>query len=96
MTNTIEAMRLGAFDYIPKPFDLTELEIVVERDNEKRELQTRLNDLDRRMREKDEGENTFIGKSKEISHVFKTIGRTAPTDVTILLTGESGTGKELL
>ncbi len=96
MTNTIEAMKLGAFDYIPKPFDLTELEIVVGRAREKRELQARLVDLDRRIRERDEGENTFIGKSKEIEAVFKTIGRAAPSDVTVLLTGESGTGKELL
>ncbi|MBE9528069.1 MAG: sigma-54-dependent Fis family transcriptional regulator [Proteobacteria bacterium] len=96
MTNTIEAMKLGAFDYVSKPFDLSELEIIVARAKEKRELQTRLTDLNKKLREREEGENSFIGKSKAMEQVFKAVGRAAPTNVAVLLTGESGTGKELL
>ncbi len=96
MSNTIEAMKLGAFDYVSKPFDLAELEIIVGRAKEKRELQARLLKLNQKLRDREEDENAFIGKSKAMEQVFKAIGRAAPTDVAVLLTGESGTGKEQL
>jgi two-component system nitrogen regulation response regulator GlnG len=96
MQNTLEAMKHGAFDYITKPFDLSELEIIVERALENIRLKKKLSSLSERLTEKLKDETVFIGSSKAVEKVFKTIGRAAPRDVTILVLGESGTGKELL
>ncbi|MEE9542167.1 MAG: sigma-54 dependent transcriptional regulator [Thermodesulfobacteriota bacterium] len=96
MTNTLEAMKRGAFDYITKPFDLSELEIIVERAIENDKLVTELSRLKSRLKEKLTEESTFIGKSRKIQNVFKTVGKISLQDVTVLLVGESGTGKELL
>jgi two-component system nitrogen regulation response regulator GlnG len=96
MQNTLEAMKLGAFDYITKPFDLSELEIMVDRAFETIGLKARLTNLTERLREKLAHETVFIGKSKAVQGVFKTVGKIAGKDVTVLILGESGTGKELL
>lgn len=96
MQNTLEAMKHGAFDYITKPFDLSELDIIVQRAFENMSLKKKLSTLTERLAERLEDETVFIGKSKAVEKVFKTIGRAAPKEVTILVLGESGTGKELL
>ncbi len=96
MQNTLEAMKLGAFDYITKPFDLSELEIMVDRAFETIGLKARLTNLTERLKEKLAHETVFIGKSKSVQGVFKTVGKVAGKDVTVLVLGESGTGKELL
>jgi len=96
MRNTLEAMKLGAFDYISKPFDLSELEIMVDRAFENIGVKTRLTNLTERLKEKLAGETVFIGKSKAVQGVYKTVGKVAAKDVTVLLLGESGTGKELI
>ena len=96
MKNTLEAMKLGAFDYVTKPFDLNELEIVVERAIENLKLKEKVTALKERLRESLEHETTFIGKSKAVEEVFKKAGKVAAKDVTVLILGESGTGKELL
>ena len=96
MTNTLEAMKRGAFDYITKPFDLNELEIIVERAIENNRLKKELSRIKNRLKEKLSEESTFIGKSRKIQNVFKTVGKISLQDVTVLLEGESGTGKELL
>ncbi len=96
MENTLEAMRRGAFDYITKPFDLDEVEILVERALENTLLKSELTALKERLRERVESETAFIGRSRKIQSVFKTVGRIADQDVTALILGESGTGKELL
>ena len=96
MTNTLEAMKLGAFDYIPKPFDLNELEIIIERAMENDRLVKELSKLKDRLKEKLSQETNFIGRSKKIQNVFKTVGKIALQNVTVLIEGESGTGKELL
>lgn len=96
MGNTLEAMKLGAFDYVTKPFDLTELEITVERALKDMALRQKLTTLSERLRETLTHETIFVGKSKAIQSVFKNVGKIAPKDVTVLILGESGTGKELL
>lgn len=95
MENTIAAMKLGAFDYISKPFDLSELEIIIDRAIEDLTLKEKVAAIEDRLKEFEAAGSAFIGKSKAVQPVFKTIGKAAPKDVTVLLLGESGTGKEL-
>jgi two-component system response regulator PilR (NtrC family) len=93
--SAIAAMKLGAFDYIQKPFKHDELILIIRRALEHKRLQEeniRLRDeLDRRF-----GFANIIGRSKVMQHVFEMIKITAPTKSTILIQGESGTGKELV
>ncbi|MBI5826218.1 MAG: sigma-54-dependent Fis family transcriptional regulator [Deltaproteobacteria bacterium] len=96
MKNTLEAMKLGAFDYATKPFDLGELEVMVDRAVEHVRMKTRLTNLSDRLKERLAGETVFVGKSKAVQDVFKTVGKVAHRDVTVLILGESGTGKELM
>jgi two-component system nitrogen regulation response regulator GlnG len=96
MKNTLEAMKLGAFDYIAKPFDLEELDITVDRALENITLREKLSSLTERLKEKLSDETVFIGRSRAVQSIFKTVGKVAPKDVTVLILGESGTGKELL
>ncbi|MBI4949140.1 MAG: sigma-54-dependent Fis family transcriptional regulator [Deltaproteobacteria bacterium] len=94
--NALEAMKHGAFDYVTKPFDLGELEIIVEKAIENLKLKEKVSTLTGILREKLSAEAVFIGKSKAVQSVFKTVGKVAEKDVTVLVLGESGTGKELL
>ncbi len=96
MENTISAMRYGAFDYISKPVDLDELEIIVTRAMENAKLKKELSTLKKTLEQKWASETVFVGKSKAAEKIFKTIGRIAPRDVTVLIQGESGTGKEIV
>ena len=96
MKNAVEAMKHGAFDYISKPFDIGELEILVDRALEHRKLKQEVANLKDRLKERVAKEITFIGKSKAVQDVFKTVGRIAPKDVPVIIQGESGTGKELV
>jgi two-component system nitrogen regulation response regulator GlnG len=91
----IEAMKLGAFDYLVKPLDLTELKHIVEQ-------ALKISHLMRVPAALDGGSDSFdvadrlIGSSPAMQSLFKQIGRVAPLDVNVLLLGESGTGKELV
>ena len=96
MKNAVEAMKHGAFDYITKPFDIGELEILVDRALEHRKLKEEVANLKDRLKERAAKEITFVGKSKAVQDVFKTVGRIAPKDVPVIIQGESGTGKELV
>ena len=96
MKNAIEAMKLGAFDYLSKPVDLDELDVLTERAMRNRAIEKELGALKERLNEKLSTETVFVGKSKAVEKVFKTIGRIAPKDVPVLIQGESGTGKELV
>ncbi len=93
--SAVEAMRLGAYDYIQKPFSEQELLVKVQKAVEKRHLAGEVSVLAAEFRERYRFEN-IIGRSAAIRDVLGRIIRIAPTDATVLITGESGTGKELV
>jgi two-component system, NtrC family, response regulator HydG len=93
--SAVEAMRLGAHDYIQKPFSEQELLVKVQRAVEKRRLAGEVTVLAAEFREHYRFEN-IIGRSAAVRDVLGRIVRIAPTDATVLITGESGTGKELV
>ncbi len=96
MQNAIEAMKRGAFDYVTKPFDIEELQLVVERAIGLRRLSRMVENLKGEMRSQFTPGSGIIGKSPAMQEIYKTIGRVAGSDATVLLEGESGTGKELI
>jgi two-component system response regulator HydG len=93
--SAVEAMRLGAHDYIQKPFTEQELLMKVDRALAKRRLAGQVQLLASEFKEKYKFEN-IIGRSEAIRAVLGRVLRIAPTDATVLITGESGTGKELV
>ena len=93
--SAVEAMRLGAHDYLQKPFAEEELLMKVDRALEKRKLAGQVSLLAAEFRERYHFEN-IIGRSQAIRDVLARIVRIAPTPATVLITGESGTGKELV
>lgn len=92
---SVEAIKMGAFDYISKPVKSDEIVIVVEKALKYRRLERENILLKQQLRKKYQFEN-FIGDSKPIQKVFELIEKVADTDSTVLITGESGTGKELI
>jgi two-component system response regulator HydG len=93
--SAVEAMRLGAFDYIQKPFSEEELLTKVHRALERRRLAGHVELLTNEFRDRYRFEN-IVGRSQAIREVLGRIVRIAPTDATVLIQGESGTGKELV
>lgn len=96
--NAIEAMKRGAYDYIAKPFNLDEVKLTVERAIENHENSKKLELLRATLREAEllEPHQGIVGESLAMLKIYKTIGRVAEKDLTVLITGESGTGKELV
>ncbi len=90
----VKAMKLGAEDYLGKPIDVEELEIVLEKTLEKKRLLEETRVLRARLDQKYKFEN-LVGESPGMLQVFKTIRQVAPSSASVLLLGESGTGKEL-
>jgi two-component system, NtrC family, response regulator PilR len=93
--SAIEAMKLGAADYVSKPFDVDELKIVAQKALERAELADE-NVYLRRELEQKYTFNNIIGKSSRMQAIFSLIERIARTSSTVLIHGESGTGKELI
>jgi two-component system response regulator PilR (NtrC family) len=93
--NAIEAMKLGAYDYVPKPFDIDELKAVLERALEKNRLYEENTYLRRELEQRYAFKN-IIGRSPKMQAIFGLIERVARTSSTVLIHGESGTGKELI
>ena len=91
----VKAMKLGAFDYLSKPFDPEELQRVVDRALERRRLLQENQDVSGEVSSKYHFEN-IVGSSAAMQAVFGLIAKAAPTNSTVLITGESGTGKEVI
>ncbi len=91
----VEAMKLGAFDYIQKPFNAEEIEIVIERALRERNL-VRDNEIMRREIEDLNRHRELIGQAPAMQPVLEKVQRVAQSSATVLITGESGTGKELI
>lgn len=91
LQTAVRATKEGAFEYIPKPFDLNNIVDAIHRavENEKQKItEIHVSAQD--------GEKKIIGRSKSMQDVYRTIARVARTDLSVLITGESGTGKELV
>jgi DNA-binding NtrC family response regulator len=95
ISEAVEAMKLGALDYLIKPFDIEELKIIVERAIKQYELRVE-NIYYREEEEKRFNFDEIIGKSKTIKRVLEMVKSVSVTPATVLITGESGTGKELI
>jgi len=93
--SAVEAMRLGAFDYITKPFDKNELKLKVEKCLKMKEIVAENRYLRRFLSESFKFDN-MVGSSKAIREVYDIASQIAKTNSTVLIQGESGTGKELL
>lgn len=87
MDYTVKAMGKGAIEYITKPFSFEEIKSIIDK---------LLLSHEREIEEEMPAEDEIVGASRKMQEVFKLIGRTAKSDVTVLITGESGTGKELV
>src|SRR5205823_4302566 len=98
----IEAMKLGAYDYLSKPFDLDEVLLTLDRALRQRSLAAEVRALRGQARASDdecegeESEPELVGQGAAMREVFKAIGRAAATEEPVLIMGESGTGKELV
>jgi two-component system response regulator PilR (NtrC family) len=91
----VEAMKLGAYDYVTKPFKLDELQLTVEKALERKRLQDE-NVALRHELHRERGFENFVARSPRMLEVFDTIRKSAQSNSTVMVTGESGTGKELV
>ncbi|MFO0946835.1 MAG: sigma-54 dependent transcriptional regulator [Planctomycetota bacterium] len=91
----VEAMRHGAFDYLTKPCKMAELQVVLEKILERRELMHKTIALESRLKIA-EGSTRLVGSGAAMRGVLEMIRKVAPTDSTILILGETGTGKEVV
>jgi DNA-binding NtrC family response regulator len=95
LESAIEALRLGASDYIMKPFQVDEILLVVAKAFEQRDLRRENQTLREQLGQKAENLN-IIAESPQMQKILEVVKRVGPSDATVLITGESGTGKELV
>ncbi|MBZ0264905.1 sigma-54 dependent transcriptional regulator [bacterium] len=95
MQTTIRAMQLGAFEYVCKPIDTDELELMIERALSTAQRERRLNTIITEISSQYQM-NNIIGSTPSMKEIFKTIGQVTSSRVSVLIQGESGTGKELI
>ncbi|MBL8817972.1 MAG: sigma-54-dependent Fis family transcriptional regulator [Planctomyces sp.] len=95
MDDAIRGIRMGAYDFLPKPVSLFEIASVLDRIGEKKALQNKAIALESRL-ERAEGRSDLIGTSAPMMRVHKLIEKIAPTDSAVLILGETGTGKEMV
>ena len=93
--SAVEAMKLGAYDYLNKPINLDELELMIERIHEEQTVHRELEVLREEIEEEFET-GSFVAESKGMKEVLGFISRVAKSDSTVLIHGESGTGKEMV
>ncbi|HMB07046.1 MAG TPA: sigma-54 dependent transcriptional regulator [Isosphaeraceae bacterium] len=91
----VQALRLGAFDYLTKPCKWAELEVILSRVAERRDLANKASALETRLKAA-EGTPTLIGETPAMQAVRRLIETIAPTDASVMILGETGTGKELI
>lgn len=96
MKNAVDAMKMGAYDYITKPFDIGEMKEIAGKAIESRSLSKSMIKNDDLPDTVIEVGVNIIGKSAAMQKVYKTVGKVSGSDVTVLIQGESGTGKELI
>ncbi len=95
MDDAIRGIRMGAYDFLPKPVSLFEISSALDRIGEKKSLQNKALALESRL-ERVEGRSDLIGNSPPMQRVHKLIEKIAPTDSAVLILGETGTGKEMV
>jgi len=95
MKTTVEAIKLGAFEYLVKPLDHVELDLTIEKAFQVRTLEDKLSYLVEE-KQKEYTIDNLVGRSPQMREVFKLIGSVADTRANVLIQGESGTGKELV
>ncbi|MBN2706398.1 MAG: sigma-54-dependent Fis family transcriptional regulator [Deltaproteobacteria bacterium] len=95
VADAVTAMKAGADDYLIKPINFEELEIIIRRIREKRELLTQ-NEILRAVSRQGRQEADFIGRSPAMEKIFQAVREVAPTAAGVLIEGETGTGKELV
>jgi len=95
MKTTVEAVKLGAFEYLVKPLDFVDLELTIAKAFQMRSLEDKLSYLVSE-KQKEYTIDSIVGHSPQMREVFKLIGSVATTRTNVLITGESGTGKELV
>ncbi|MFH1479691.1 MAG: sigma-54 dependent transcriptional regulator [Pseudomonadota bacterium] len=90
----IEATKMGAFDYVLKPFDIPDMLATIKQALEAGRFMRQ--PVDMNVKPDEASREAIIGRSRRMQEVYKAIGRVSPTDATVLIRGESGTGKELV
>ena len=95
MDAAIQAIRTGAYDFLPKPISMFEINAVLEHIGEKKSLENKNAALENQLK-RAEGRSDLIGKSAPMQRVRKLIDKIAPTDSAVLILGETGTGKEMV
>lgn len=97
VSSAVEVMKIGALDYLPKPFTPEELRAIVHQAVAERELRLQNRKLQQRIKKRGQSlSHKLIGNSPKIKQVISMVQKVAPTDSTVLIHGESGTGKELV
>ena len=94
--NAVEAMRRGAFEYLVKPFGIAEVKVLAGKALRARQLRDEVRALRREISGRLVSGDQIVGRNAAMLEIFKTIGRVAGRDISVLITGESGTGKELV
>ena len=95
VSTAIEAMKLGAYDYIEKPFDNEKMLMIIERLLELKQVREENKSLKKKLKQ-DYDFSSFVGKSKQVDEIFNLVKIVAQKSTSVLLVGETGTGKELL
>jgi DNA-binding NtrC family response regulator len=94
--SAIEAMKLGAYDYLTKPYRITELSALVTQSAEKQQLKIDNQRLRAQLERTHHALPEIVAQSSQMKEVLRLVQRVAPSDTSVLITGESGTGKELI